>query len=280
MVWNQGLIGLFNMKINLIHLLLILLIWSCSQPELELDNQFDPDNPDYIAPETTILYTNPPLSEDNVLNVNMNVGIYWEGNDPEMEFQSKMDNGDWSNWSEVPFGNFNYLNEGFHRLLVRGRYLSGTEEETPDTLEFTVDKIGNSSLWIKDYYTKVSNQDTFSVDVMAENFPPIAGAGILIRFNGTKLELDSTIIKDFFGEDPIYFDSLNTSSANYNLQIDIATYGDINFIQDSGIIATLYFKAKSSGEHEIKFIEETTLRDENNNVIEVIQFQEGIVEVQ
>jgi len=280
MVWNQGLIGLFNMKINLIYFLFILLIWSCSQPELELDNQFDPDNPDYIAPETTILYTNPPLSEDNVLNVNENVGIYWEGNDPEMEYQTKMDNGDWSNWSEVPFGNFSYLNEGFHRLLVRGRYLSGTEEETPDTLEFTVDAIGSSSLWIKSLLTKVSNQDTFSVDIVAEEFDPIAGAGILIKFNESDLELDSLKIKDFFGESPIYFDSLSTNSGISALQLDIATYGDTTYVDKTGTIATLYFKAISLGEHTIRINEETTLRDDNNNIIEVNQREDGLVQVQ
>ena len=261
------------MKINLIHLLLILLIWSCSQPELELDNKFDTGNPDFIAPETTIEGI-PSLINLNTIQIN------WTGNEPNMEFQHKLDEGDWSEWDEITTGIFSYLNEGFHTLLVRGRYQSGTEEDAPDTLDFEVDAIGGSSIWIKNLYTKVSNQDTFSVEIIAEEVEPIAGAGIIVKFTELGLNLDSLIIGDFFEINdikPIAFDTITVSAGNSVLNLDIANIG--GSVSGTGTIATLFFKAKSIGQHKIIINEETKLKDENNDEIEWEVLEDGMVDV-
>ena len=261
------------MKSKILSSVFFILVVSCSQPELALDNQFDPDNPDFVAPETNIDAIPP------VINMN-SVQISWTGNDPDMEFQHKLDNNEWSDWDEITTAIFSYLDEGNHRLLVRGRYLSGTEEASPDTLDFEVDAIEGSSLRIENLYSNVANSDTFSVHLIAEEVEPIAGAGIIIKFTESGLSLDSIAIGEFFqkdGNDPIAFDTVTVSSGNTILNLDIANFGGT--VEGTGIIATLYLKAKSTGEHRININNDTKLKDADNNDVDTEKLEYGLVNV-
>jgi hypothetical protein len=266
-------------------LFIILFCISCSEPELVLDNELDPDNPDYLPPETTILYTNPSLI-DGVLDEN-SVTVYWEGNDPDMEFQFKLDDGAWSEWSSVFFGTFNYLNEGNHTALVQSRYLSGTVEDWPDTLLFNVDAIQGSSLRIHRLYTEVAVSDIFTVDIMAEEVNALSGAGITISFpsDGLSFAGDTLTAGPFFSQYPnqiLYFYSESQSAGLTTLQLDIATL-DVtdDYFSGTGVIAVLEFRADAVGEHDIEFDgATTTLRNANNVVIPYDELVDGTVNVE
>ena len=266
-------------------LFIILFCISCSEPELVLDNVLDPDNPDYLPPETTILYTNPSLI-DGVLNEN-SVTVYWEGNDPDMEFQFKLDDGAWSEWSPVFFGTFNYLNEGNHTALVQSRYLSGTVEDWPDTLLFNVDAIQGSSLRIHRLYTEVAVSDIFTVDIMAEEVNALSGAGITISFpsDGLSFTGDTLTAGPFFSQYPnqiLYFYSESQSAGSTTLQLDIATLDETDdYFSGTGVIAVLEFRADAVGEHDIEFDgATTTLRNANNTVIPYDELVDGTVNVE
>lgn len=257
---------------------------SCSEPELELDNEFDPENPDYIAPETTILYTTPVL-DGTLLNVN-SVNVTWEGNDDDMEFQYSLDSAPWSEWSSIPTASFNYLDEGDHSLLVRGRYASGTEEEYPDTLEFEVDAIQGPSLRIYQLFTEVLETELFTIEIMAEQVNALSGAGITLRFPTSSLSLigDTISLGSFFSdyqEKIIYFYSEEQSAGTTTFQLDIATIDDQEYVSGTGVIAVLEFEAQSAGTYSLEFDDNlTTLRNANNDVIPINELADGIIKIE
>ena len=265
--------------------LVILFGVSCSEPDLVLDNEFDPENPDYIEPQTSILYTTPVLN-GNILNVN-SVTVTWEGNDDDMEFQHSLDIEPWSEWSSVPTASFTYLDEGAHVLLVRGRYASGTEEDFPDTLAFEVNAILGSSLRIDRLYTTVTQMTQFTVDIVAEETDLVAGAGIKLEYNSMALEMiGDPVIGDFFelsGGEMLSFDTTTVSGSGIaTLHLDIATYGGANSISSTGTIATLEFLAKGNigSVYDIRFTDDTTLRDAVNDEVEIEELADGKVEIE
>ena len=65
------------------------------------------------------------------------------------------------------------------------------------------------------------------------------------------------------------------------LQLDVATYGGTaDYVTGTGTIATLEFLAKASGEYEIEFSDETTLRKSDNVTISTDELVEGIVNIE
>ena len=65
------------------------------------------------------------------------------------------------------------------------------------------------------------------------------------------------------------------------LQLDVATYGGTaDYLTGTGTIATLEFLAKASGEYEIEFSDETTLRKSDNVTISTDELVEGIVNIE
>jgi hypothetical protein len=265
--------------------LVLFILFGCSEPELALDNQFDPSNPDYISPETSILYTNPPLV-GNISSVN-SIIVHFEGNELNMDFQYKVDNKEWSDWSDLPFATFSYLDEGEHIVLVKGRYLSGTIEENPDTLLFIVDAIQGNSLRINRLQTEVDELGIFTVEIVAEEVVGLSGAGISIVYNSSALSLtgDSLTIGPFLSQDDesvLSFYSFSESVGYTTISLNIATLDpDFNFVSGTGVIATLEFIANSNGLWTIEFSEnETTLRGPSNNIIPIDELVEGLINVQ
>ena len=262
-----------------VHFLFLFILFgmSCSEPELVLDNELDPGNPDFIPPETSIIS---PV-DGTELNQHSQINVIWEGNADDMEFQYSLDDDDWSDWSSLTVTTLNYLDEGSHIFFVQGRHASGLVEEWPDTLNISVDAIDGPSLRIEYLYTEVAQLATFTVDVVAEDVELVAAAGIVLEYNGDALELQDVVMGDFFslnGGDIIYFDTLATSAGTTTLQLDVGTYGgEPEYVTGTGVIATLEFMAKTSGEYEIEFSDETTLRKSDNATISTDELVEGVV---
>ena len=80
------------MRLETKYAIFLLTIFSCSEPELQLDNEYDPENPDFEAPMTTIQYVDQVISENEI-------EIFWDGNQVDMEFQTRLDDGDWNSIS-------------------------------------------------------------------------------------------------------------------------------------------------------------------------------------
>ena len=269
------------------HFIFLLFLGACSEPELVLDNEYDEENPDYIAPETIIISTDPIIQDNKIISDELTV--VWEGNEENMEFQYSLDNRPWSDWSSLPTATFRYLDDTLHTILVKGRYESGTEEDFPDTLEFEVDAIDGTSLRMNKLYTTVSNQNTFKIDVVAEEAELLAGCGILIEYNSDALELlgegEGMDVGEFFERNNgsvLAFDTTITSAGTTTLFLDIGMYGgNPDYVSGTGTIASLYFLAKLPGEYDIEFDEEnTSLRKANNQEIEINTLKKGIVSIE
>lgn len=64
----------------------MMFLFACG--DLELDNPLDPENPDYVEPETTILTG--PAEGDTVHN--SSVTFTWEGNEQTIEYSYSINN--------------------------------------------------------------------------------------------------------------------------------------------------------------------------------------------
>ena len=265
------------------------LLFSCSDNELILDNELDPQNPDYAPPETEILKNNtfPPIVE-GVL-VENSLLVTWEGNDDDMEFQYQLDFGTWSNWSSSTNTMLTYLDEGAHIFLVQSRYVSGTIEESPDTLEFTVDAVDGASLRIHQLYTDTTPNEDFSIDVYAEEVSAITGASMTINYGTEGMSLDTLIVGNFlsiYSQDIICFYSTVESAGLTTLQVDMATIGEDEYVSGTGILFTLHFTANNAGQWPIQFVPATfdepltTLRNANNVSLPINELINGVVNVE
>lgn len=269
------------MRLKNIYAIFLLTIFSCSEPELQLDNEYDPENPDFEAPMTTIQYVDQVISENEI-------EIFWDGNQVDMEFQTRLDDGDWSDWSNRKSQTFSYLDEGIHEIFVKGRYASGTVEDYPDTVSFEVDAISNNSLRIHPLRTETTSEETFYIDIIAEDINEnLAGAGITIKFSESLLSFagDTLALGSFFSEDDdkiIYFYSIEESVGDIYFHLDIATIDDAKFFNGTGTIATLEFQALSTNDDAvIQFIDETTtMRKANNSEININELVGGLIEIE
>jgi len=265
------------------------LLFSCSDNELILDNELDPQNPDYAPPETEILKNNtfPPIVEGVLVENSLLVN--WEGNDDDMEFQYQLDFGTWSNWSSSTNTMLTYLDEGAHIFLVQSRYVSGTIEESPDTLEFTVDAVDGASLRIHQLYTDTTPNEDFSIDVYAEEVSAITGASMTINYGTEGMSLDTLIVGNFlsiYSQDIICFYSTVESAGLTTLQVDMATIGEDEYVSGTGILFTLHFTANNAGQWPIQFVPATfdepltTLRNANNVSLPINELINGVVNVE
>ena len=109
----------------------LILFLSCEQEEI-VYNSLDIENPEYIQPETTIIF-----ALDIVSTTSMT--ITFEGNQDSMEYRYHLDAQDWSDWTNSTSAVFSSLTEGEHLFRVKSRYQSGDEDPTPAEHSFTVD---------------------------------------------------------------------------------------------------------------------------------------------
>jgi len=269
-----------------VHFLLLFILFglSCSEPELVLDNELDPENPDFIPPETTILspFPIPGLTiTDNMIT------IHWEGNNDSMEFQHQLDGNSWSAWNKNKYTSFNYLDEGEHAFLIRGRHLSGMEEELPDTLQFSVNAIDGPSLRIFPLFTEIPNGEDFNVEVWAEEVVNVAAMEIVLRYELQKLEIeeDDIAIGDFFssnGGSILNFSSIEEEGDYGEITINIGVYsGDPESVSGSRPVISITPTAIMSGTTDLELLEgDIICREPDNDDIEIEDTVNGVVVVQ
>ncbi len=261
-----------------IFFVVIVLLFACSIEDIEYGNPLDPTNPEYVSPETNITYP----SQSGMIFSSQTLIVQWEGNNPEMEYRYKLDDFEWSAWSGQKFAEVNYLEEALHTILVQGKYLSGDIEAVPDTVTFEVDAIQGPSLRFYHLYTPVYSDEPFTLDIIAEEVDSVAGAEINVEFNTNHLELDTVLTGNFFsssGGQAIMFDTLNVVSGY--LRLDIGSLGgDPNYLNGTGVIATLNFTPISVGQTVVTFGQATTLRNPNNDLIDIISLVDGIIDIQ
>jgi len=127
---------------------LVLLLFSCDKIQ---ENPLDPENPDYTPPETFITME---ALEGAVLDTST-VTITWSGNDLTVEYAYSL-NDNWSEWSSATSVTLNYLDEGDYTFSVKGRYASEVEDESPATVNFSVDMVQGPALRVYTLLTEMN----------------------------------------------------------------------------------------------------------------------------
>ena len=258
----------------------ILLFISCGVDDVGYDNPLDPDNPVYEEPNTTIINPQPGITYYEHSFVAM-----WAGNKEDMSFRTKLDDGNWSHqlsdadWYPYEFMNLEYLDEGEHAFLVQGRYVSGDVEPQPDSVSFTINAVTGPALRMYHLHTTASVDDQITLDIYAEEVSNIAGAEIIIDFDPSMVRVDGWNIGQFMetaGVDPLSFTEIDNTGGEAILDIAVlgATPDDVS---GTGIIASLEITLLAAGQTELTFNNQSTIRNKDNNEVDIVEAVKGII---
>jgi|GEM_PF-548179 len=236
------------------------------------DNPVDPESPDYVPPATTI--TAGP-TEGSTVTTN-EVTFTWTGNGPDMLFRFRVNSGDWIGWRDTETVTLQYLDETTYTFEVQAAYNPGggatpTQiEGTPHSRTFTVDAVTGPALRLSPTLTRVYQNDTFDIHLIAEDVSDLMLVATTIRFSPTRLEVVSLTHGSFLT-------STGGSIAPYNEYDNAAGTIDVNMatatgspagVSGTGTVLTIRFRQKNTTNSTIWFAGLSSfLRDSNNDPI-------------
>ena len=87
-----------------------------------------------------------------------------------MLFSYKLDNQNWSNWSNVKEATFTYLDEGKHTFMVKAKYINNIEQEEPAKVDFTVDAVKGPALMFRPRKVEITAGQYFDVEFLCLEF--------------------------------------------------------------------------------------------------------------
>ncbi|MCH7574328.1 MAG: hypothetical protein IIA59_04300 [Candidatus Marinimicrobia bacterium] len=259
-----------------------MLLATCAKYPSEpgFDNPVIPGDPNYEAPQTTIL-SGP--AEASVIDSHT-VTFVWAGNRNEMQFTYQLNETSWSGWNTDTSMALQYLDEGAYTFAVKGRYISGVEEDLAVSRAFTIDDIHGPALRL---YPRLKQTGLFmsnSLEIMLEEVTDVMIVAVTLSFDPAKLEVnqievyvDERSILKTSGGTVIPFWSIDNSAGTAS--VDVATVtGSPAGVSGTGAIAKIYFTAKGSGQFIIS-AEESSIRDPSNNEITITEFVGALVTI-
>ena len=122
-----------------LHVLLLLAIFLSCEEVTEF-NPWDPTSPEFEIPQTNIIVGADTVTTSSTM-------FTFSGNKDSMLFSymlehlSSFDSTFWSDWNADTIVLFESISEGSYQFFVKGKYLSGTEDDTPAEHEFIVNYI-------------------------------------------------------------------------------------------------------------------------------------------
>lgn len=250
----------------------------------ERKNPIDPQNPNFQPPRAEVV-SGP---NDNSTVTTHTVTFQWRGNqaDSLMLFSFKLDNQNWSEWSQDKTVTYEYLDEGKHTFYVKAKYVNNIEQQTPTVVNFTVDAIKGPSLMFIPRKSVVDKGSVFEVGIFAEESVNFAGAKIVVSYDFNLFQLDNVeIYKDtrsiLLKNGGTVIDFIETTTGKVIISVAVAG-GNPNNVNGTGAIGSLRFKVKdnvSSQRANLVFTNETIMRDSDNNTIQIKELVPGIVEI-
>lgn len=233
--------------------------------DFELDNQYDPQNPNYIAPVTTI--ASGPTEGETISTANAT--FTWGGNDETMEFKIHFDGALVQDWSGLKTYTFNYLDEGGYVFSVQGRY---TNEDTSLTvhINFIVNAVEGPSLIFLPRRHIATQGQSVAFEIIAEEVDDLTATEFVLRFDQNLVTIDSINTGSMFkfNEDFIFHKKIDNTSGSANLLIGLLGGNDPGF-SGTGSLAKIYLTKKTTTETTIIFDGSETFRGPLNNIIEI-----------
>ena len=223
----------------------LLLFLSCEE-SLDLNPLDSENNPDFVAPETTITVTD---LDGGTLDTST-VTITFEGNDLVVEYAYSLNGGDYSDWTTSTSVTYDYLDEGDYTFSVKGRYESGDEDETPASASFSVDMVGIKGIRVYPLLT----QTTTDVNIYAEVVENLVFFSFQIQFNPTILSIDvEDIVRGSLISGIAEYAFLPKEISAGLIEVSFTALGSIG-VSGTGSLATLPLSANGTGSSTLQII--------------------------
>ena len=253
----------------------VLLLFACEPGEEFIpDNPLDPDNPDYVPPEVTILSP----AEDDVIEES-SIIFSWMGNETDMLYRFRLDSV-WSDWDLSETITIDYIDEGVHGFAVQSSYITG-DTSTIESISFTVDAVEGPALMFYPRRQVASQGSNIQFQILAEEVYDVAGAEFTILFDPTELQINSAAAGTAFGNngEVIFIADIDNSSGS--LTISTAVWGE-NSPSFSGTsdIALIDVQVIKQGNLTISFDDSGIMKDPSNNDITINETVGGVVVVE
>ena len=231
------------------------LFYSCTDPIL--DSAFE----EYTPPAISITKNEQSGSE---------ITIRWQaGNQFALEFSYILEplEDKWSTWNADTTAYYNHLDENDYLFKVKSRYEEGSEQESPDSVLFTINNISGPGLRFFPLYMEVYTSSTFTMDIYAEEVVGLIGAEISCLYNPNQAVLDTASISagsylaSISGQ-PVIIKEYNVETGSLLLTIATALDGGIG-LTGSGSLVQLSFTAISEGIFDLSFANTSVYVHEN-----------------
>ena len=252
---------------------LVLLLFSCDEIQ---ENLLDPEGSDYTPPETFLTME---ALEGSILDTST-VTIIWSGNDLVVEYAYSL-NGDWSGWSSATSVTLNYLDEGDYTFSVKGRYASEVEDESPATVNFSVDMVQGPALRVYTLLTEMSVDSTSDIHIYAEDVEELVIIRFQVQYDADLLSLSPQAVTKgelLSGIAEMVFIVEEISTGLLEVNVGIPSHSGVT---GTGSLVTLPFTSKSGGSTaiEIQNAEFGKLGDLSGDPESFTQTANGMVEV-
>ena len=262
------------MRFSIPSLLTLLLFLSCEEA-LEY-NPLDPDNnPDFVEPETVITVDN---LEGTTLDTST-VTITFAGNDGVVEYAYKLSDGNWSEWSADTSATLSYIDDGDHVFSVKGRYIPGVEDETPATVNFSVDMVDGPGIRVYSLLTEMNVDSIKNVSIYAEEVEGLVVAKFQVKYNASILSLDAATVSKgalLSGVTDILFFTEEIGSGLLDVNLSVLGHDGVS---GTGELVRLPFIPKATGTSTIEI-----LNAEYSNItpssIPIVDSVNGLVVIQ
>jgi len=260
---------------NFILFIVIVGFLGCSlleEPE-DISNPMDPSDPDFTFPYVTFLDapTNGEIMDTCF------VRFEWEGNQVDMNYSYRTDEGIWSGWSPDESVEYPFLDEGDHLFEIISRYYNGVESEESQVLSFQVDDVEGPALMFYPRSIEVASDSIFFLEILIEGVTDLTGVKAIIDFDCTILNIQniqifdderSLLLKN--GGTLISFCEYNNSDGTIKIESGVAT-GNPPFVDGSGLIARITLSSTRTGTTTLQYNILSEMRDSNNTTIEILE---------
>ena len=248
---------------------IFLLFFTACSDDFISDNPLDPSNPSYEEPIVTII-SGPAQGE--TLTTAFTTFV-WDGNEDAMLFQYKIDDGLLSAWSSDKTVTVDYLDEGDHSFSLQAKYTTG-DTTNVQYINFSVNAFSANSLRLFPWQTILYNENSFTVEVIAEEVNNIASAYIEVEFDNALFTVNSVTQGSAFDNcsAPVFIwnDDANDTGL---LQISCAFLGNnCPSFTGSGVLANIILEPKtylSNTTSDLTITANSLYRDVDNGNIEI-----------
>lgn len=297
--------------------IILMLVWSCIKTDIvpDIENLFDPDDPDYSAPSTAII--SGPLNGD-LFNSNEvtftfrhSNSLYWPDSSNALTriphkilYSFRVDSRNWSTWfsgDDIIQKNLSFwkydtttgmhtltltnLEDKHYRIELRCKYPTNFTESNWPSIEFDINVEEGSELFISPSHAYIDSGNTFFVYARLNDVIDFIGTHIELTYSTEDLKLENYFLEDdsddFLLQSDGYIISFiesDISGGTFTMDLAVAG-GNVTGVTGSGKLIRFMFSHRGPIQDSTINLNETcTVRDVYNNSV-LQRVQSGIITV-